>query len=277
MKRARTLDASRGSVDVENLLLLKDVAPDQGVSVDALKKLLQRHDRRVYRMGRHLAARIQDLEWAAAHREHLCVSAPRRPKGWLGRKQVCDRLSLDTNAVTHLHKQGKLTAVRVGRMYFFDPEIVEALRLKREPLAPGWVSLPDLARERGWKYPTLHRAVTQMRLTTRTYHAREGIGRRTRQCIRETDLPAVTARMTLPASYPGRLTTAGLADVTGVKPQAVRFWVSKGLPVVKDRMGAQWIDPAEALTWLAGRTHPSMRAPEARLTTYLTSTERSAA
>ncbi len=264
---------------LDSLVQLRDAAPGLGITVDAIKKMLHRHGRRVYKDGRYLAARIEDLEWLAGHRERFAASAPRRPKGWLGYKQVKDILDLDGTAIHDLQRSGRLTSVRVGRMYFFDPESVQAVRLRRERVAPGWLSLPDLARERGWKYPTLHRAVRAMNLQTRTYHAPagQGLGRRTRQCIRESELPAVIARMTTPASYPGRVTVAALAELTGVTPMAVRFWTAKGLPTVRDRMGALWIDLRECLTWLQGREHPAMRAPEAIVAAHLAGQDRSAA
>lgn len=258
-------------MSTEDLIPLVVAARDLGVTADAIKHAMRRAHRPVRKVGRLNAARLSDLEWYARQRERRAPAVARRPKGWWGSKQVMAFLEVDSNSVVLWQRRGEFDAVRVGRLYFYDPEGVRAFAQRREGIAPGWLSVPDLARAQEWAPSTVYRAVKSLRLETRTYYVKASVGRNrpTRLCIREADLPTLTARMTAPASYPGCLTTVDLAAITGATETAVRLWYQRGLPTSRDRWGRAWCVPQVALTWLDAQRDSRMRPYAERLRQHL--------
>ncbi len=238
----------------QDLILTTEVARGCGCTSDAVVKMIRRHKRPVYKLGRFNALHFADARWLIEHRERRCVCVAKRPKGWLGSKQVTALLDVGVNKLPQLHRRGELVAVRVGKTYFYEPKSVEACRQRHAKPAVGWVPLSNIPNPRS--YPSvMYRVVARLGLETRNFHA-SGIGRGRRiggMCIRDTDVAALVAVLNRPESYPDRLMIPQLARLAGTTRQAVTFWLTKGLPSVKDRQGRVWLDLQQTLTWLESR------------------------
>lgn len=255
-----------------DLVLLGDVARDCGCTPDAVVNMMKRHKKKIYKQNRRNAIRFEDVEWLTQHRERRCLSVAKRPAGWWGSKRVISELNVNANTLAAWQEAGDLSAVRVGNHYFYDPETVRACALRRERIIPGWVFVASFVKLAG-SASALYRAVQHLKLDTRLYHdglPGETRGRRRNLSIRLEDVPLLEARLTFPESYPERLTTQQLSELSGATPQAIRLWLMKGLPKVKDRYGHVWIDLHEALAWLESRSDsrylPRIEAVRAALT-----------
>ncbi|MBZ9712216.1 helix-turn-helix domain-containing protein [Deinococcus multiflagellatus] len=259
-----------------SLIRLTEIAADYGVTADAVADTFKRHGKRLYKLGRVQAASLSELEWYASHRERRAPTVLKRPAGWLGIKQVVDRLNLTASTVGELNERGDLDAVRVGNQYFYNPEHVERERLKRSGVPPAWVAIADLIHEHGWRDDIPYRHVRRLGLQTLNCMVRGDKGTAKRLAIRREDAPRLVAVMSLPFNYPGRMTTTQLCAACGVTSRTVHSWVYQGMPTLQCRHSSYWFDPAEVLAFFDQHS-PAQDQRAARLRAHLAEQDRSAA
>jgi hypothetical protein len=241
--------------NTQELMLLDDVARAHHCAPTSLRKLLRRHGRRVFRIGRRAALTLAEVEWITRHRESLYPVLAKRPAGWLGSKQVMAILGVSPNTLVYLRQSGELQAVRVSNLLYHDPEGVEVSRLRRAPPVVGWVPLRGTVP--GVPDSTLRGAVARLNIETRKFHqAKTTPGRACEDCIRDTDIPRLEAALLMPEPPAGAVTVRQLAELTGATLSRAGHWLQDGMPHTRGRYGrhrVRYVLPEDALQWLEGQ------------------------
>lgn len=257
----------------EDLVLVSKVAPDLGLTPDGLALALRRQGLRVFKKGGRNAVSIGTLERHVKQRERYAPVAAKRPKGWWKTAVAAEALGMSVSKLRLLQAEGKVEAVRCGKDFFYNPESVRRAKQERELVPPSWVPLPEVARVMKLKNGRdLTVRARDFGFEVRRYAVKtEGsMGTGVQVCIRRDDVAELVEKAGRPDTFPGRLTTAQMAEAAGVKVATVMMWRREGLPCCQGRYHRCWFDPQETVQWLRQTGRKTSQAHADALAAFLT-------
>lgn len=161
----------------ENHMRVTEVAMLNGVQPNAIRSWLKhnKHPSVKWRGQRWVHKRTAEL-YAQQRAARAGRVFPRKPRGWLNLKQLCDLLGVGGDAARkHLRENPDIRTGKVGTWWVIHPDDAEVLRqrLRSDDPLPGWIALSDLASELGRRLTTLHIVVDRLGIETK-FAARAG-------------------------------------------------------------------------------------------------------